>query len=147
MALKIVVDTNVLVSALLKKGGSPDQLLRRWLQEDFLIVTCPAALVEIAAVLARPKIRQRYNLLEAEIDEFLQRFRSQTLIVSGTTLTGIVRADPRDDMFISTAVEGEARYLVSGDRHLLDLQRYQRILILTPTRFLARLERLARWRI
>jgi putative PIN family toxin of toxin-antitoxin system len=60
--LKVVVDTNLLVSGIIKRGGRPDILLRRWLAGDFLIVTCPAALDELFDVLNRPKIRRKYNL-------------------------------------------------------------------------------------
>jgi len=54
--LRIVIDNNVLVSAVLKRGGPPDILMRRWLAEDFLLVTSPAILAELADVLNRPRI-------------------------------------------------------------------------------------------
>ncbi|MEA3342081.1 MAG: hypothetical protein U9R15_19115, partial [Chloroflexota bacterium] len=59
---------------------------------------------------------------------------------------GIVADDPKDDMFIACAVEGRARYIVSGDRHLLRLHRYERIRITTVAWFMHALERLERLR-
>lgn len=64
----------------------------------------------------------------------------------GTSVSGVVVADPKDDMFISCAVEGRARYIISGDHHLQELRRYGRIRIRTVARFLRTLERLERWR-
>jgi predicted nucleic acid-binding protein len=55
-------------------------------------------------------------------------------------------ADPKDDVFISCAVEGRARYIISGNHHLQELRRYGRIRIRTVARFLRTLERLERWR-
>jgi putative PIN family toxin of toxin-antitoxin system len=143
--LRIVIDNNVLVSAALKRGGPPDILMRRWLAEDFLLVTSPAILVELADVLNRPKIRDKYRLASEDITELLQRLQQQAVILPGTSLCGIIAADPKDDMFIACAVEGQARYIVSGDHHLLDLRRYGRVRIVTVTHFLQVLERLKRW--
>ena len=145
MLLRIVIDTNVLVSAILKRGSPPDALLRHWLAGDFLLVTCPAALAELADVLNRPKIRDRYRLTDEDVTEFLRRFQLQAESVPGTSVSGVVTADPKDDMFLACAVEGQARYIVSGDRHLLSLRHYGRIRIVTVTHFLRVLERLKRW--
>lgn len=145
MPLRIVIDNNVLVSAALKRGGPPDILMRRWLAEDFLLVTSSAILAELADVLNRPKIRDKYHLTSEDVIELLQRLQQQTVIVPGTSLSGVIAADPKDDMFIACAVEGQARYIVSGDHHLLDLRRYGRIRIVTVTHFLQVLERLKRW--
>lgn len=145
MPLRIVIDNNVLVSAVLKSGSPPDTLMRRWLAEDFLLVTSPAMLAELADVLNRPKIRDKYRLTSEDVTELLQRLQQQAVIVPGTSLSGIIAADPKDDVFIACAVEGQARYIVSGDHHLLDLRRYGRIRIVTVTHFLRVLERLKRW--
>lgn len=145
MPLRIVIDNNVLVSAALKRGGPPDILMRHWLAEDFLLVTSPAILAELADVLNRPKIRDKYHLTSKDVIELLQRLQQQAVIVPGTSLAGIIAADPKDDMFIACAVEGQARYIVSGDHHLLDLRRYGRVRIVTVAHFLRVLERLKRW--
>jgi len=140
------VDTNVLVSAALKRGSSPDKLLRRWIAGDFLIVTCPTAIAELSDVLNRPRIREKYHLTEQDIRDFIRQFSRQAILVPGTSVSGVIVADPKDDMFISCAVEGQARYIISGDHHLQELSRYGRIRIRTASRFLRTLERLERWR-
>ncbi len=101
-------------------------------------------MAKVADVLNRPKIRVKYHILDQDIDEFLHRFAHQTQIVPGATVTGTVPDDPKDDMFISTAVEGKARYLISGDRHLRDLKRYHGIRIVSVSHFLALLNRFER---
>jgi putative PIN family toxin of toxin-antitoxin system len=144
--LRIVVDTNILVSAALKRGGNPDTLLRRWIAGDFLIVTCPAAIAELSDVLNRPRIREKYHLTGQDIRDFVGQFSRQVILVPGTSVSGVVTADPKDDIFISCAVEGRARYIISGNYHLQELRRYGRIRIRTVARFLRTLERLQRWR-
>ena len=144
--LRIVVDTNILVSAALKRRGNPDALLRRWIDGDFLIVTSPAAIAELSDVLNRPRIREKYRLTDQDIRDLVRQFSRQAILVPGTSISGIVVADPRDDMFVSCAAEGRARYIISGDNHLLALRCYERIRIRTVSRFLHTLERLARWR-
>jgi putative PIN family toxin of toxin-antitoxin system len=104
--LKIVVDTNILVSAALKRGGNPDRLLRRWIAGDFLIVTCPAAIAELSDVLNRPRIREKYRLTDQDIRDFVRQFSRQAILLPGTSISGVVVADPKDDMFISCAAEG-----------------------------------------
>jgi len=140
------VDTNILVSAALKRGGNPDTLLRRWIAGDFLIVTSPAAIAELSDVLNRPRIREKYRLTDQDIRDFVRQFSRQAVLVSGTSVSGVVVADPKDDVFISCAAEGRARYIVSGDHHLLALRCYERIRVRTAARFLRTLERLERWR-
>lgn len=140
------MDTNILVSAALKRGSKPDTLLRRWIAGDFLIVTSPVAVAELSDVLNRPRIREKYRLTDQDIRDFVRQFSRQAILVSGTSISGVVVADPKDDMFISCAAEGQARYIISGDQHLLELRSYERIRIRTVARFLLTLERLERWR-
>ncbi len=142
---RIVVDTNVLVSAAIKRHSRPDALLRRWIAGDFLIVTAPAAIAELSDVLHRPHIREKYRLIERDIRDFVGQFSRQAIIVPGTSISGVVEVDPTDDVFVACAVEGQARYIVSGDRHLLNLRRYENIRIVTVNRFLRILKRLKRW--
>ena len=82
MPLRIVIDNNVLVSAALKRGGPPDILMRHWLAEDFLLVTSPAILAELADVLNRPKIRDKYHLTSKDVIELLPFSQSVTALLS-----------------------------------------------------------------
>lgn len=112
----------------------------------FLIVTCPTATAELSDVLNRPRIREKYHLTDQDIQDFVGQFSRKAILVPGTSVSGIVLADPKDDMFISCAVEGRARYIISLDHHLQELRRHGRIRIRTVARFLRTLERLERWR-
>jgi uncharacterized protein len=142
--LRIVIDTNVLVSAIIRPGSAPSAILRRWQTGRFLLVTCQQALSELDKVLQRPHIVQRYHISDAKREQLLLLLREHVILVPGTSVTDIIPADPTDEVFVSTAVEGDAKYIVSGDRHLLNLRRYGLVRILTAARFLAVLDRCSR---
>jgi putative PIN family toxin of toxin-antitoxin system len=130
---KVVPDTNVLVSALIKKEGKPAQILRHL--DELELVTAEEILAELEEVLHRPHIQRKYQLTDEDIHEYLARLRAASTIVPlHTTVDAVV--DPDDNKFVACALDGGAGYIVSGDPHLLDLQEYQRIRILTPAVFL-----------
>ena len=115
--MRIVLDTNIFVSALITKGTPPDQLYQACLRNDIDLVTSVAQIDEITDVLARPKLRGF-----VDPDEAAQ-------MVSAIHLRAIVdddmpvpkhSPDPKDDVILATAIAGQAALLVTGDkRHLL----------------------------
>ena len=134
--VRVVIDTNVVVSALLF-GGTPGKLLSMWKTGKLLPFMTGPIVEEYLKVLAYP----RFGLTEAEINFLVYR---QILpyfeVVSVGDDTLIIEADPADDKFLHCAVAAKADALVSGDRHLLNLQRYKNILILSPSRLLEQLD-------
>lgn len=111
--MRVVLDTNTLVSALITKGTPPDQLYQAWLRDDIEIVTSVAQLEEVIEVLARPKIRRYVDPDEA----------AQMVIASGlrATVLGHVPVvsrspDPKDDPILAAAVAGDVDLVVSGDK-------------------------------
>ncbi len=135
---KVVLDTNVLVSALIKKEGKPAQILRY--VDDVELVMAEELLTELEEVLHRRHIQHKYHLTDADIGEYLAQLRTASTLVQLHTRVDVV-IDPDDNMFIACAVDGGAAYIVSGDPHLLDLQAYEGIRILTPAAFLEVLQR------
>ncbi len=135
---KVVLDTNVLVSALIKKEGKPAQILRYG--DDVALVTAEELLAELEEVLHRRHIQHKYHLTDADIDEYLARLRMASTLVQLQTRLDVV-IDPDDNMFVACALDGGAAYIVSGDPHLLHLQAYEGIRILTPAAFLEVLQR------
>jgi predicted nucleic acid-binding protein len=89
-------------------------------------------------------VRQWLKLSDAEIDQFLDVILpGKTRIVPGLRqASGAVPADPKDDIIIAAALEANASYIVSEDRHLLDLQAYESITIMNREQFAAELDRL-----
>ena len=129
--IPVVVDTNVIVSALLF-GGTPGRLIDLWKEGRIQLFVCKEIIDEIMRVLTYP----RFQLSEKEIsyliyDEILP-YSEIVDIPSGPV---IISRDPSDDKFIRCAESAGADVIVSGDRHLLSLKEHRDIKILTPARF------------
>jgi putative PIN family toxin of toxin-antitoxin system len=91
-------------------------------------------LAELNRVLARPHIRRRLKWDDARVVEFSDRLREQSVIVTTSERVDAVR-DPDDNRVLEAAVAGEAEYIVTGDRDLLDLGSCEGIRIVTPAAF------------
>ena len=134
--LRVVIDTSSLVSYALTRSDLTRRLVARWLAGDFILLSSPATRAELSAVLRRPKIR-RMIVAPLDLVQALERFSEHTpgiLNVSGAC------RDPKDDKFLACAIEGQAHYLVSSDRDLLDLRHYRGVAIVNPGQFLLALE-------
>jgi putative PIN family toxin of toxin-antitoxin system len=135
--LRVVIDTSSLVSYVLTRGELMGRVVAHWRAGTFILLSSPATRAELACVLARPAIRR---LAAAPLDELVRGLERFSEHVQGNLdLAGACR-DPKDDKFLACAVEGEAHYLVSSDRDLLDMQRYQQVAIVNPGQFLLALE-------
>ncbi len=132
-----VLDANVFVSAILSPKGIPAKVLAAWREEQFQLVISAAILEEIERVLHYPKIVKRHRWLEERLQTFIEDLASLAIPTPGKLRLSVIEEDPADDRYLECAVEGEVDYLVSGDRHLLDLGEYQGIRILSPRAFLA----------
>ena len=135
--IPVVIDTNVVISTLLF-GGIPGGLLPLW--KDLVIqpLISKEILEEYVRVLTYPK----FNLSEEDIHFLLYReilpFFKETVVKRQSR---VVLNDPSDDKFIACARAGKAAFIISGDKHLLDLGRHKSIEIVTPSQMLSRLNR------
>jgi putative PIN family toxin of toxin-antitoxin system len=133
---RAVLDTNVLVSALVSPGGPSAGLLLELRAGAFELVVSPMLLAELGEVLRRDKFR-RY-LAEAETDAYVELIRREgTVRDDPTPGSGPSSADPDDGFLIDLARATAADVLVSGDAHLLDLR--DLVPVMTPAEFLASL--------
>jgi len=129
---RVVIDTNVVVSALLF-GGVPGKLIPPWKSGRIRALATKEMIEEYLRVLAYPK----FELSEEEINYLLyQEILPYFDIVKTKPGPMIVEEDPSDDMFIRCAEAGKANTILSGDLHLLDLKSYGKVKILTPSQFL-----------
>ena len=135
--IRVVVDPGVLISALLSPSGSPAAILLAWRGGAIDIVVCPMLLDEVATVLARPKFRPYVTGAEADAYVAILR-REATMADDPVPLQGATR-DPGDDYLVALARDVRARYLVSGDRHLTELE-HPEPPVLTPRDLIDRLE-------
>ena len=133
---KVVLDTNVVISALLF-GGETARLVSLWQTGAFSWLASAAIIQEYARVLAYPK----FKLAEAEIRELLNEdILPFVTAVRFGKVPRVIRQDPSDDEFLACALTGKADAIVSGDHHLLELKRYREIPILDVRTFLSNLK-------
>jgi putative PIN family toxin of toxin-antitoxin system len=138
--MTVVLDTNVVVSAALIRGGNEDRLLRAWQRGAFDLVLSPPILAEIGRALLYEKLQKFRWMSEEEVISLLEILGQESLLVPGR-LTVQVSRDPADDRFLAAAIEGRARYVVSGDKDLLAVNAYRGIRIVRPAVFLETLRR------
>lgn len=130
--IKVVIDTNVLVSALLF-NGVPGELIECWKQGKILPLASRDIIDEFIRVLTYPK----FKLTEDEISFLLHReILPWFEIVTVKKQKPFVAADPEDDKFVWCALAGDADCIISGDEHLLNLSSSP-VPVLSPSQFLA----------
>jgi putative PIN family toxin of toxin-antitoxin system len=128
--VRIVLDTNVLLSGLLFPGSIPARALER--AQAQIVLASEATIEELARTISRPRF-DRY--LDAKIRrQLVESYRHACFLVE---ITQPVRAcrDPRDDLFLEVALHGQANMIVSGDEDLLSLHPFHGISILNPAAF------------
>lgn len=135
--MRAVLDTNVLVSAVLSPSGAPAAVWRAFRDDRFQLLTSDPLLDELRLVLARPRIARRSGWSTNEQRLFVALVEESATLVTPIETLHVIRANPADDRVLEAAVAGEADYIVSGDRHLLDLGAYEDIPMITPSRFVA----------
>jgi putative PIN family toxin of toxin-antitoxin system len=140
--IRAVLDTSVLVSALITPGGSPGGVLDAAERGDFTLCLSPQILAETLDVLTRDARQERYRFDAAVAEGFCDGLLQTAELLTDLPELAGVTADPKDDVIVATAVAAKADYLVTGDRkHLLPLGAYEGIRIVTPAAFLAELGR------
>ncbi|HEY1409791.1 MAG TPA: putative toxin-antitoxin system toxin component, PIN family [Promineifilum sp.] len=138
--LRAVLDTNLFVSSALVGEGLPAQAVDAWRAHRFLLIISPAIMAEIAATLRYDRIRRKYDITEDDVSRLLALLSVDAVVVPGQTdVAGSVPDDPDDEAILACAVDGQADAIVSGDRHLLALDSFRGIPILTIRQFMERL--------
>lgn len=130
--MRVVLDTNVLVSALIFPGGSPEFVYRLVLEERIELITSRTLLAELGSVL-----EAKFGWEPTRVEESVGQLTRMATLVEATVAIAEITADPADDRVLEAAAAGEAAAIVSGDRHLLSLGTWREIPIQTPADFLA----------
>lgn len=140
--IRAVLDTNLLVSAAIKRGGKPDQILQAAEAEKFEWLTSEYILSELRDVLGRRHLQRKYPALVTpkRRETFLEHIRAVAEIIPVETEVEGVSRDPKDNPILACAVDGAADYIVTGDPHLQTLGAYHRVRIVSPSEFLALVE-------
>ncbi len=134
--MRVVLDANVVISALITPQGAMAQVLDFWKQGVYELVLSPAVLDEIARVAHYPRIQERYRLDDAQIEEFVHLLSEEATLIEPTLRVQVMADDPDDDRYVECAVAAGADLIVTGDAHLLKLGDYQGIRITKPGDFL-----------
>lgn len=139
--MRVVLDTNQYVSALLKAESNSARLMTLAAEGQITLIVSQDILEEIRRVLAYPKIQKLHRRSKQKIEQFIRQTEKIAVITPGTLEVDAIQVDPSDNIFLACAVEGNADYIISGDHHLKDLGAYQGIEILDPAAFLKIIER------
>ncbi len=135
--MRIVLDTNILIAALITKGTPPDRLYQTWLKGEIELVTSTAQLAEVADVLARPRLQRYIDADEAAA--ILENIDTRATILDDPPDVDL-SPDPKDNPILAAAIAGKAVLIVSGDKkHMLALGEVEGIPIVTARDALDRL--------
>lgn len=129
--IKIVADTNVLISAL-NYGGVCDEVLKLVREKNLELLISPEILAEFADVLYR-----KFKFSPEKTKEAVTQIREISTLIIPVKRLAIIKKHNPDNRILECAIEGKARYIISGDEHhLLPLRKFRGIKILTPAEFL-----------
>ncbi|HJX06249.1 MAG TPA: putative toxin-antitoxin system toxin component, PIN family [Candidatus Nanoarchaeia archaeon] len=128
---KIIVDTNILISAI-GWEGKPRELFISIIDGKYELVISNKQLAEIRRVLNYPRL----GFTKGQRNQFLKILFKIATVKETKTELRIIKEDPSDNMLLECAVEAGAKYVVSGDKHLKKLRKYKEILIIPVNEFL-----------
>lgn len=128
---KVVLDTNILISAL-GWNGKPKKIFEKCISEEIGLVTSKEQINELKRVMDYP----RFNFNEEQKDRFIALILEISSMVEISRTLMIIKDDPDDNIILETAAIGDVGYLISGDPHLLKLRKFGQIHIIKAADFL-----------
>ncbi len=129
--MRVVLDTNVLVSALIFPGGSPEFVYRLAIEGRIELVSSRTLLAELGAVLG-----SKFGWDPRRVEQVVAQIARIATVVEPLIEIAQVAADPADNRVLEAAGAGGAAAIVSGDRHLLSLGTWREVSVQTPAEFL-----------
>ena len=135
--MKVVLDTNVLLSGLMFPEGIPGRIVAAWTEARFEVAVSLEQLAEIGRVLEYPKIRSRLGWDDQQIELFIKQLYIRVEVIELGAVSAEVPRDPDDAPTLATLAAANADVLVTGDNDLLALR--DRYSIETPAEFVRRL--------
>jgi putative PIN family toxin of toxin-antitoxin system len=132
--VKLVVDTNLVVSALLKPQSNPALVISLILRGDCSLCLTKDIMTEYAEVLAREKFQR---LDRPKVNELLSKLKKLALWIEPKVSLHEVVQDPADNALLECALEAKAEFLITGNIHHFPFKKYRQTLIVTPAEFMA----------
>jgi len=130
--LKVVFDTNVIVSAALYEKSLPALLLSLGLEDKVRFFVSPALLNEYEAVLKRP----RFKLAQNQITELMGEINRKALIVTPAKRLNILKADEPDNRVLECAIKVKADFIITGNKRHFPFEEFKGSKIVTPRQFI-----------
>ena len=122
--MRVVLDTNTLVSGTISANGPPRRLLNAAIEQAFEFCTSPTLLAELLDVLSRQKFSQRLSQAGLSPELVVADLRNIATLVIPINVPHVIQDDPDDDHVIACAIAASADLIVSGDKHLHNLGGY-----------------------
>lgn len=139
---RVVIDTNLMISAIIVSGTLPDQLVKLWRDDRYSLITTQKIIEEFTDVCDRKIFKNTYNLFSERAAELINDLKLSSELVTPIPETElpIHCRDPKDDILLACALGGNATHLITGDKDLLvlkDKSKLGRLTIVTVNEFLA----------
>jgi putative PIN family toxin of toxin-antitoxin system len=132
----VVLDTNVMISALLSPRGTPAKIMEYWETEAFEVAISQPLLDEFERALGYERVKRYFKRPQEKINALLKRLKTVGISVDPQVELNVIEADP-DNRVSLCALAANATYIITGDEHLLALEEYQGVMIIPPVGFLA----------
>ncbi|EKD65502.1 MAG: hypothetical protein ACD_50C00069G0002 [uncultured bacterium] len=129
---KAVLDTNIYLSGIIF-GGNAKHILDLVIEDKITVFISPAIFLEIAE-----KLEQKFNWDKNRIITVVKTISKTATAVNPKQKINAVKADRNDNKIIEAAVESNADFIITGDKHLLNLKKYREIKIVSPSQFLTK---------
>lgn len=138
MLTRLVLDANIYASALMNPKGAPAKVLQLALDKgSYELVVSQEIVDELKRVLFYPKVRSRIHKQDDEITHFINALCVYGFFcIQRHSYEVLLEKDPDDDIYLIAALESRAKYVITGDSHLLDLKQIDTVQIVTAAQFL-----------
>ena len=133
--MRVVLDTNVLISATFWNGDS-NRIIAKIEQKEAELIISKEILEEFVSVLGYEEIQKKIKDKNLEMKRTVEKIVSISTIVEPHQKFKVIKDDPDDDKFLDCAIEGNAEFIISQNKHLLKLKEFEGTKILTPSEFL-----------
>ncbi|MGA1796737.1 MAG: putative toxin-antitoxin system toxin component, PIN family [bacterium] len=133
--MKVVLDTNVLISALFWQGP-PHNLLKLIEKGDLTLCLTPLLIEELRDVLKRPFFSSFITTHKTSSEKLIAAIFEIAELYPDKAIEAVIKDDPDDDKVLSCALVSGAKFIITGDTHILNLTKWADISILTPQQFL-----------
>ncbi|MEK6973921.1 MAG: putative toxin-antitoxin system toxin component, PIN family [Nanoarchaeota archaeon] len=129
---RIVLDTNILISAFGWKGN-PYRILNLVIDQNFELIISQKQIEELRRVLTYPRLK----ITQEQQSRFLNLVLNIAIVVKTNDRLNIIKEDPSDNIILESAADNDVEYLISGNKHLLKLKKFENVKIMTAAQFLS----------